>query len=535
MSSWFPRFSPDGTRITFEKPGEWQNQWLDDREIHHNGTHLVIDGVETNLPAGNLLAAGGGRWASFVAAWPYTTYRSWDVPLLGAGSPAINPKGEFAYTDDYAAATKALICRGVTIAHGAITDVRMSRQAIVWSNNGRTWGYWLEGFGDVPADITVAAAEFRPIPIDSSDGPWVLTHTHTGFIVRPLDEFMGYRFDNGGQTFNPDGFIRDGILRVIFTDAHGEFDEKTFALTDPRVDLSAPLAVSIPRINRPLYLGWFTFGAAPDIPANCRQIAGQPFLCANDGTVLAQYVAAEADGTFAGLERAIATARATHPGVPVIAYWPRGMHLAERNKPGPIPSADLVGVEAYCAVNETPHALEDRLTETIMRCPRVALIAQGYTQRDPTPQTKDLAPLVPVYARLARDHSNIDLVLVFSAGSREGGWSDHLEIHTPWIELAAGITGTPPILSPPIVVPPPPKEPHVPQVPDSTKVDNDEAIALFRQLEAAYRANPRNAQTMRDVPTAPNGEWGFFQAQRFFGPERWDAARMLADVAKEVP
>jgi len=246
MIGWFPRYSPDGSRLTFERSNFWQAQWLDDtREIGHDGERIVIAGQRTEHPAPNELSAGGGRWAAWAPG--LGVYTSWGERHPAAGCPTVAPDGEFYYVDDRQGDTKALIHAGFRVASGAITDVRASRTALVWTMNGRTWGRLSPGLA---REIQAAPAEFRPIPIDTPDGPWVLNHTHTGIVLRPFGEFLGYRFDNGGQTFNPDAVYRNGAIFVIFTNAHGEQSELPFPLGVARIDLRAapapPVVVPVP-------------------------------------------------------------------------------------------------------------------------------------------------------------------------------------------------------------------------------------------------------------------------------------------------
>jgi hypothetical protein len=246
MSFWFPRYSPDGTRLTHEESGKYQAQWLDNvREIWHNGVNLVIDGVVTTSPAGTTVAAGGGKWASWVAANPAVIYRNWDTPLIGYGSPAMNQDGEFACTDDFQAAVKNLVFRGGVVRRGAIAYPQLSRQLLVWSEGVRTFAYALSGIGGVQ-DITVATVEFRPIPIDTPDGGWVLTQTHTGVFARPVGSSFGYRIDNGGQAYYSDAVYVGGVIKVAFTDDRGNLTQLTWPLTAPRVDVSKPTTAPPP-------------------------------------------------------------------------------------------------------------------------------------------------------------------------------------------------------------------------------------------------------------------------------------------------
>jgi hypothetical protein len=242
MNGWFPRYSPDGSRLTSERPFYYQAQWLDDtREIAHDGRVILIDGQPTNHPSPNELSAGGGRWAAWRPG--VGVYTSWGGLFPLGGCPTVNPEGEFFYVDDRQADTKSLMHGDLRIATGGITDVRASRTALVWTMNGRTWGRRATGLA---SEIQAAPAEFRPIPIDTPDGPWVLNHTHTGIVLRPFGETHGYRYDNGGQTFYPDAVYGDGAIRVIFTDSHGQQAELSFSLSAYRVDLRAPVVVTLP-------------------------------------------------------------------------------------------------------------------------------------------------------------------------------------------------------------------------------------------------------------------------------------------------
>jgi hypothetical protein len=235
---WFPRYNSTGTRLTSEAPGKWQAQWItDDSEIWHDGNHLVVDGAITQHPPLNELAAGGGKWAG-TKGGP-GVFRSWADIIPGAGSAALNPDGLFAYVDDRQSEVKKLIVEGVgAVRNGPIADVRLSRQLLVWTEGpDQSWGFDLRNHGLLDLRIP-GVATFRPIPVDTPEGPWVLNHTHTGIVLRPAnDPSRGYRFDNGGNTFYPDGVYRPGVIAAIFTDAAGALNERVFSLSDPRVDL----------------------------------------------------------------------------------------------------------------------------------------------------------------------------------------------------------------------------------------------------------------------------------------------------------
>jgi hypothetical protein len=105
--------------------------------------------------------------------------------------------------------------------------------------------------------------------------------------------------------------------------------------------------------------------------------------------------------------------------------------------------ADLVGVEAYRLKDESLAVFEARVVAAVARCPQAALIAQCYTSN--ISQTIDLASLVPVYARIARDCANVRMILAFSGSGRATGLQDHPDVKPLWQRLADSIPSAPPI------------------------------------------------------------------------------------------
>lgn len=242
---WFPRFNPDGSRLTWERDGYWQAQWLNPTtEIAQDGKHLVIGDVVTEFLTANELSAGGDVWAAYRTD-PVRVFTSTGLTLLGAACPVVNPAGKLGYVDDGQADVKSLVFDGRSVSRGAVTDVRASRQALVWSASGRTWGIRLDQLNQAH-EIQAAPTEFRPIPIDTPTGPWVLSLTHTGFVLRPFGELNGYRFDNGGQTFYPDAVWRNGLIVTIFTNANGEQSERVYDPQFSRVPLGVVAPVPAP-------------------------------------------------------------------------------------------------------------------------------------------------------------------------------------------------------------------------------------------------------------------------------------------------
>ncbi len=246
---WFPRFNKDGSKVTSESPGHWQAQWIgDNTEIYHNGIHLVIGGVETSFDALNELTAGGGKWAGDKGA--PGIYRSWGEPITKGGNAALSPSGRFAYKADRQSNDSPLILDGVgEVSKGPISDVRISDTLLVWTEGSR------HSFGYVNSKVDLGlegVATYRPIPIDTPEGPWVLNNTDTGIILRPFNNpKVGYRFDNGGQTFYPDGVYSNNNIKVGFTNSAGAYSELIFNLSKPRVNLNVNEPPIQPPVNPP--------------------------------------------------------------------------------------------------------------------------------------------------------------------------------------------------------------------------------------------------------------------------------------------
>lgn len=454
--SWKPRYSPSGTFITSEGVGQWLNQWLNEAVvIYSNGASVIINNVPVPGSIGySGLAAGNNRWAGFVQTANPWIDTSWGVRLDGAGEPSISPNGIFfAYVDPFQSNDKTLWLDfevegqlfHSAIDHGAITDVRVANTGIVYLKGGEVWGHW---FGvQTTQRIQVAAQEFRPIPIDTPDGLYVLSQAYGGIIVRKFGESMGWKFENNGQTFYPDAVWDDLalLIKAAFTNEHGIGSQKTFPLDAPKIELSTP-GMDIPIINKECWMGWFEFNFHPQIPApqNCQvriRIAGSPDGGIYDSNQLqfSQFIGVSDphNPTVESIEEAC---RASF--FPCVAYWdsivwPRWPVLKHD---------DWLGIQAYCPANwslfEFDMALRAQIDAAVQHgYKQIALICQCYTSNQSL--TTDLASLIPIFGRLARDYSQINMLLVFSDQNRATGLNDHPELRPYYQELFNGITGIP--------------------------------------------------------------------------------------------
>lgn len=101
-----------------------------------------------------------------------------------------------------------------------------------------------------PRDITLPGEqEFGPVIVDTPDGPWLVTHTHTRLLARPLGSTTGVVVDESGDTFYPDAawHVDRHEIRICWSKgigpkggSAGTPHEAWVALAAPRVDLSAP-------------------------------------------------------------------------------------------------------------------------------------------------------------------------------------------------------------------------------------------------------------------------------------------------------
>lgn len=243
------------------------------------------------------------------------------------------------------------------------------------------------------------------------------------------------------------GFVMDGICMTPRCGANGSAFAAVAWGPGVRIVLFAaadlrPVAVEpLPALGRAAILAFFAFGperATAALPGNARVLVTEALVVAGD-RVLGQYVASEGAGQaqdLVNLEAAIRSARAARPGVPVIPYWTRGAQALR------VPAgADIVGVEAYRMLDESLAGFEARLRAALARCAMALIVAQCYTSN--ANNHPDLAALVPVYLRIARECPNVLGFLPFSGVGRATGLQDHPEVRPLWDEVAAGIPGLP--------------------------------------------------------------------------------------------
>lgn len=444
----------------------------------------------------NDVAAGGGKFIA-LAAWASSPvlYGSMGA-IAGAGFGHVARDGTIAFKTEYFAYD------GVTIIPPGNTRQWPPKAEALWPDDlPADWGWiqvpgarnpydiqalpggkalWRGGaYGRPPAQpFYTDAMGLQLVVVGREEFLLYWSNGRPGLIFQPDGIAEGYVLDTEGLAFN--SHVIGGLENALIVSSRGQGEApnelcKIFCnrnhieyAIDWKADrvpavwgsLEAPEPGPDPiiPIGRRCWLAWFTDGAK-NTPGNADLFVDyhgeglhDNIVRRRDGKPAYLYVAAEADGTLAGLEKALAKARLTANGLPLLAYMPPSLQT------GPAPrGADVCGLEAYRKTTETLAVFEARVRAAVNRFTRVALIAQCYTSN--ASNTLNIQTLVPVYSRIARDNLNVEAIIPFSAGSRGSGWDQHAEVQPLWQTLANGIIGTPPIVPIEPPKPDPPKPP----------------------------------------------------------------------------
>lgn len=265
---WFPKLSPSGLH-TVSGAGSLT---LDGRDLGIVGwgpvfeteTTFVFTGVDglyrydlTNASQTrvrdvgfNEITAGGGQWA----AWrPNLIDTSIGVSFSGAGNPAMNSGGSLAYLTPRDAAVHQMIVGGQLVTTCVCDELDYGQQIAVWTQHTAPTGAWYVRLPDgqpVKAATPNPAEVFVPRAVDTPEGAWIGAFTNTGLILQQArpDQALGYRWNNGGETYYPSFRYRADLHAVVavFTDQHGVPGTHTFPLDAPLQDLSAPIIIDPP-------------------------------------------------------------------------------------------------------------------------------------------------------------------------------------------------------------------------------------------------------------------------------------------------
>lgn len=421
-------------------------QWKTDNVIVANvllgGRFVVAEYDVWNPSAGwkvlddggcNALEAGGGRWAAFTAGRGVFG----DVLLPESGLSLVGtdqrggagPDGTLAFVPSYQVGTGLQL----RAPHGAISD-----EHFVVARNVQVlgWGAAVWDGGAMGVTLGRMVAPWQRLRVA---GDWRVYYTEAWGVVahRKDDPEHGYVVATG-NAYHHDAVEKDGRLYVGYSTGIQERPEEArvvdVELSVPVTDLTTGTVEPVPAIGKPLWVAWFEFANtfSPYPPGNAVlfvRTGGN--ISADDGNYVGQWVQGE---SVEAIETQAATVRKP------VAYWdartwPRWPAL---------PADGWLALQAYCGAPELP-AFEANMRAVLDSVPasyrNVALVCQCYTSN--VGLTTNLAALVPIYARLARDYPQVTMLLPFTDQGRATGLNDHPEVRPRWEELMRGVLGKP--------------------------------------------------------------------------------------------
>ncbi len=391
----------------------------------------------------NWIEAGGGIWAAGIGGSSPRVWTSDGRTFDRAAITAVGDDGSLVIRPDYFASFSRIVHRDGTtedLNFACLSPHRVGNTMAYVDGSGQVRGW------NVHQPVNAPGLAFQPRILTFPDGSrWLLVvRTEVGrerLLLHPWDSLTGYVLAEASAnlpTFRPDGLaLSQTSARVVFAgnaaETHDSIRVVSVDLTKPRADLSAPFSPPIVSIGRPTWMACFNFAPATT-PGNAVLNTSDLIVRDTHGLAVAQYVASSNESDINALDTAIAAAKSK--GLPVLAYWTRQAQAVRLPK-----GADVVAVEAYRDTTESLAAFEARVRAAVARCQRAALVCQAYTSN--TRNTADIASLVPVYAKIAKDCGNVWGLLVFSGSGRPTGLQDHPDVLPLWQSVAAGIPSAP--------------------------------------------------------------------------------------------
>jgi hypothetical protein len=397
--------------------------------------------------AANDVRAGGDVWAIWLAGVGLQASSGLADPAMGLldvsrdGAIAHNNRQQ----DIYGVDVTELSGEIWKLTPNVISDLQLlGDKRAIWREVSRLCT------ANLPASVQVPGNLWTPRAADLGGEWWVCYFSELyGLILHPFASTIGYVICAPGvSAFNPDVMaLSADVMRVAWSATQGEGPgdlrlRDVNVRTEARTEIAGAPPIDIPPINKPCWLGWFEFTPtpAPLPPGNCLLWAGNTVGAVNsqiqryDGTTFAYYVPG---GSVEEIEALVAACP-----WPAVAYWdartwPRFPTLR---------AGDWLALQWYCLIDETPEAFEANMRAVIATVPgsyTIAGVCQCYTSN--AGLTTNLAGLVPVFARLARDYPQVTMLLPFTDQGRATGLCDHPELTSYWQELFSTITGTPAI------------------------------------------------------------------------------------------
>lgn len=404
---------------------------------------MPIGGARTpsyNFPY-NDLRAGGNVWAAWSAIQGLRASTGYTSPVNGLldvgpdGAIGVVPNRQIGWGCD------VLETNGeywVANTDAVVYDLQLlgAKRAIFRDHNLRIRTV------NLPSCIQIGSA-YATTAVEINGEWWVCYFSsEVGQVFHPFNSTIGYYL--GAEAWGVDSLQLGQITKIVWSTTAGEgpgdYRERYINVNiDPRIELK-PVAppIVVPGINKKCWVTWFEFNQPPPLmpPGNSLlkiryDVSGA--IIRLDGTQFATWV----DGSsVAEIEY-----KCLNTPFPCLAYWDA------RNWPSypNLKTNDWLGLQAYCRIEETPAQFEANMRTYIENAQlgyrQIALICQCYTSNGTL--TTKIGELVPVFARLARDYPQVNMLAVFSDQNRATGLNDHPEVRPLWQELFNSVTGEP--------------------------------------------------------------------------------------------
>jgi hypothetical protein len=211
MSGWFPRLSIDAwhtasgdTTIDVDlvqiSPDGTSPVWLNSTTIlygRNSDGALMQWSIWNTAPTpvsgptsvgGNVIGAGGGRWAISRTDPPRIIFDNGQV-LNGFVNPAFSDDGSaYAYL---AQSNNALYLNGQPIDNRACMNPRFGSETLCWETNATIWGITTPG--QPMTGLTIPGLQqYKPVPIWTGTSLLVMSHTDTNVIMQKWGSTQGW-------------------------------------------------------------------------------------------------------------------------------------------------------------------------------------------------------------------------------------------------------------------------------------------------------------------------------------------------------
>ena len=392
----------------------------------------------------NDLRADGGVWAAWLAP-DYGLFTSTGYHNPIAGLLAVGPDGSVAYTPNRQEGLGCNVRRidGTEwrLTDGVVYDLQLlPLEAAIW-----TLGQQVYTKG-IPIPQVLPGGVWAPkIAYIGLDAYICYFSGSAGVVIhRVEDASQGWIFAPPGVNAYTHDFkaITPNVLRVVASRRAGE-EPIDLMLEDyipgqtPMVPLQQEDHIVV--IGKPMDVAWFEFNAPPSVSPPGNALVSIRYgidgaIVDYGGEQFSQFISG---GSVEEIEAACANSEYPPVAYWDSRYWPRLPNL---------PEGAWLGIFGYCYANELPAQFEQVLRDYITSIPshyKLAIIAQCYTSNNTL--TTNLIGIVPPYSRLARDYSNVTMLLVFSDQGRATGLNHHPEVRPYWQELYDGVLKVPPM------------------------------------------------------------------------------------------